>query len=397
LRIGLVVLCALLAYTVARPQSSEMPLGLFDDQSDVGNVLLPGSAVFNPQSKTYTLSGSGENMWFATDEFHFVWKRVSAQDLTLAANVSILGAEGDGHRKGVLMIRQDLDADSVYVDASRHGDGLTSLQFRARKGGPTGEIESNVSAPASLRLEKRGDRFYLWVGHSHKDLELSGGSARVEMHAPFYIGLGVCAHRKDMIVSAAFTDVELVTAVTRLKAVYSTVETVLLSADARAGFVSLGYLTSPGWGPDGRELTYEIAGRREQTPFIPLKTAAPVGTPVTDTSTSRDIYFASDQSGTQQIWRRSGNDRALEQMTSDEWNNIGPRLSPDGKYVLFLSYPGNLKVIPEKSDIALRVMSLTDKSVKTLAEFVGGAQSIAASPWCPDGRRVAFISYQTFD
>jgi len=38
-------------------------------------------------------------------------------------------------------------------------------------------------------------------------------------------------------------------------------------------------------------------------------------------------------------------------MTSDEWNNIEPRLSPDGKYVLFLSYPGTLKVIPEKSDM----------------------------------------------
>lgn len=84
-------------------------------------------------------------------------------------------------------------------------------------------------------------------------------------------------------------------------------------------------------------------------------------------------------------------------MTSDKWNNIEPRLSPDGKYVLFLSYQGTLKVIPEKSDTALRVMSLADRSVKTLAEFVGGAQSIGDSPWSPDGRRVAFISYQTFD
>ena len=85
-----------------------------------------------------------------------------------------------------------------------------------------------------------------------------------------------------------------------------------------------------------------------QTGHLDLLTTAVVST---DASTSRYKYFPSGQSGRQQISRRSGNDRALEQMTSDEWNNIEPRLSPDGKYVLFLSYPGTLKVIPEKSDM----------------------------------------------
>jgi hypothetical protein len=35
------------------------------------------------------------------------------------------------------MIRQSLDADSVYADVALHGSGLTSLQFRDEKGNVT--------------------------------------------------------------------------------------------------------------------------------------------------------------------------------------------------------------------------------------------------------------------
>ena len=50
----------------------------------------------------------------------------------------------------------DCDADSAYADAVLHGDGLTSLQYREAKGARTYEIQSAVSAPARLRIEKRG-------------------------------------------------------------------------------------------------------------------------------------------------------------------------------------------------------------------------------------------------
>jgi hypothetical protein len=55
-------------------------------------------------------------MWAAQD--HYVWKRVSAREVTLSARIEIAPGEGDGHRKGVLMTRQSLDDDSAYVDAA---------------------------------------------------------------------------------------------------------------------------------------------------------------------------------------------------------------------------------------------------------------------------------------
>jgi WD40 repeat protein len=371
-----------------------MALGVFENQNDVGKVLHPGSAEYEAASDRYVVSGSGGNMWAASDEFHFVWKQISAQNVSLTAEVSLLGNSAEGHRKGVLMIRQSLDEDSAYVDAALHGEGLASLQFREHKGATTREIESNVSGPSRLRVEKQGDQFYFWVGSENEPLEFSGGSARVPIEAPFYVGIGVCAHQKDAVERAAFTNVDLSESVAHTHAAYSTVETVLLSGDARSGFVSTHRLSAPGWSSDGHALTFEIDGHRQESPFTPLKTAAPVGTPVTSQPAEKVTYQANNQNGTMQIWRKGRDGDQPEQMTSDDSNNVSPRLSPDGKFVLFLSYSKDLSALPDKQDVALRVLSVADKSVKTLATFIGGQGSLGTEPWSPDGRRVAFISYQ---
>ena len=112
---------------------SASSLGIFEGNGDVGTVLHAGSAEYDQQTKTYTVTGSGENMWFGNDAFQFVWKKVSG-DVTITADVSLVGTGGDNHRKAVLMIRQSLDADAPYADAALHGDGLTSLQFRDQTG-----------------------------------------------------------------------------------------------------------------------------------------------------------------------------------------------------------------------------------------------------------------------
>ncbi len=394
-RFSVITLITLLACAGATAQNNSETLGDFDGQSDVGQVLHPGSAEYDPGRKAYTLSGSGDNMWFATDEFHFVWKKIAAEDITLTANISILGTEGNNHRKGVLMIRQSLDTDSAYVDAARHAEGLTSLQFRDEQGATTHEIESSVSAPAKLRIEKQGDRFYLWVGGANDDLEFAGGSARVEIHAPFYVGIGVTAHDKNAIAKVVFENVVLETSVDHPRANYSTIETVLQSGDARSGYVSRKHLTSPGWSADGHALTFEVEGQRQQAPFTPLRTAAPVGAPISSQPDDEYLYFSSKQAGGEQIWRKLKNGSRPEQLTSDDSNNLSPNLSPDGKLVAFLSYSKDAKVLSEATEVSLRLMSLADRKVKTLATFVGGPGSLGTHPWSPDGKRLVFVSYQS--
>ena len=134
-------------------------LGIFSAQADIGNVAQPGSVNFDPANGEYLIAGSGGNMWFTNDAFHFVWKEMSG-DLSLAADIRFLGTNGNPHRKACLVIRQSLDPDSAYVDVALHGVGLTSLQYRETAGGTTHEIQSNISMPARVGIEKHGDYFH---------------------------------------------------------------------------------------------------------------------------------------------------------------------------------------------------------------------------------------------
>ena len=111
--------------------------GIFEGHGDIGDVRHAGSVQFDPATKSYTIAGGGENMWFDQDAFHFVGKPVSG-DAALAAEIDWIGTGGNPHRKAVLMLRQSLDPDAPYADAVVHGDGLTSIQYREEKAGRRG-------------------------------------------------------------------------------------------------------------------------------------------------------------------------------------------------------------------------------------------------------------------
>jgi len=169
-----------MAAGLARAQT---PLGLFTDHTDVGTVLHPGSVVYDAARRTYTITGSGDNVWFTADAFQFVWKKMEG-DFTLSADISILGQGGDPHKKALLMARQSLDADSAYADVALHAVGLVSLQSRDAKGADTHEIQSNITAPKKLRLQKYGDEFTMWIAGDDGKFQMAGGSMRVPMSGP---------------------------------------------------------------------------------------------------------------------------------------------------------------------------------------------------------------------
>jgi hypothetical protein len=244
-------------------------IGVFSDHADIGSVRKPGSVEFDSAKSAYLISGGGENMWFASDAFHYVWKRMSG-DLTLAADVRWIGTGGNPHRKACLVIRQTLDPDSPYADAVLHGDGLTSLQYREAPGGPTREIQSNLKAPGRLRIEKRGDYVSMSVAAAGEGLRPAGGTFRIQFKEPFYIGLAVCAHDRDGLEKAVFSNVEIVTAAPAAgakPAVESTMEIVAIaSKDRRVVYHTGDRIEAPNWTPDGQSLIFNRNGRLYRLP-----------------------------------------------------------------------------------------------------------------------------------
>src|SRR5687767_9407256 len=84
-------------------------LGIFEGATDIGNPGKKGTIQFDAAKGSYVVTGGGSNMWFASDSFHFVWKKVSG-DVSLAADIDLAASAGDPHRKAVLVVRQTLDA-----------------------------------------------------------------------------------------------------------------------------------------------------------------------------------------------------------------------------------------------------------------------------------------------
>ena len=257
----------------ASPAQSGPALGDFSGSGDVGtpSTIGAGSAKYDPATRTYTITGGGENMWAAADHFRYVWKKVSG-DVLLEATVQFTGTQPsdgtpDPHRKACLVIRQTLDSNAVYADAARHGNGLTSLQWRDAPGGATHEVQSGVDGPVRLRLEKRGNYVAMWIAGAGEDLHPAGGAAKIDLTGEYYVGLGVSAHNTGRLETATFSDVRVgtPTPATGKTTLINTLETISLrSKDRRVVYVvkQPNRIEAPNWFPDDTNTLYFNTGGR---------------------------------------------------------------------------------------------------------------------------------------
>jgi TolB protein len=211
---GLIATFVVLSMGCVLAMADGTQLGDFEAQADVGTVQPPGTATFDPATKTYHITSSGENVWNKHDDFHFVYRKMSG-DFSLSADIALSEVGKSAHRKGGCMIRQSLDADSAYVDVMVHGDGLIALQYRTAKGDVTKNLQSTVKAPATVRLERHADTYTLYVGakegKAEKGAEVKAmqrvGSVDVKLTDPLYAGLAVTSHDASSSETVAFSNV----------------------------------------------------------------------------------------------------------------------------------------------------------------------------------------------
>ncbi len=211
----------------------KIPLGIFDGQSDIGTAVVPGSASFDAASGKYTITSAGYNIWYYRDEFRFLWKRMTG-DVSLAADIAYPDPNGYGDRKAVLVIRQDLEDDSVQVVVAPHGAGMIQLAQRPTRGARVHDLEFRVgsrggrpggASPDSLvgimarrvGLEKRGDSYALFVSLDGEPMHQFGPSITQKIDGPFYVGIGFCSHLPDTLDTAVVSNVVLENAAGKIR------------------------------------------------------------------------------------------------------------------------------------------------------------------------------------
>jgi TolB protein len=242
----------------------EKNLGVFDGHNDLGEVEIAGREGYDAQKQEYLLEGSGTNMWFGTDEGHFLWKRLKG-DFILSARVEFIGKGVAPHRKIGWMARSTLARDSSHVSAVVHGDGLTSIQYRKTTGQDTAEDEIGVTGPNQIQLERRGKTYIMSVAHFGETF-IREQVDNIALGDEVYAGLFICSHSPSVLEQARFTNVRIVIPardgfVPYQDYIGSRLEVLdVASKDRKVVHESPKELQAPNWTKDGRALIYNSAG-----------------------------------------------------------------------------------------------------------------------------------------
>jgi Tol biopolymer transport system component len=170
-----------------------------------------------------------------------------------------------------------------------------------------------------------------------------------------------------------------------------------------------------GWSPDGKYLSY--VANRDGKQYDIYRVPAGGGSEERLTSNAanddgsdyspdgRWIYFNSERAGGWNIWRMPAggagpNDERAERVTSDALEDWFPHPSPDGKLVLFLSFPAGTKGHNDRNlPVQLRMIPMPGDRVQEgapqlVTEITGGQGTINVNSWSPDSTRFAFVTYE---
>ncbi len=387
--IGLVTLCPLTTDGYAAA------VGDFTHSGDVGNPERPGSSSYSAETQTYTLSGSGVNMWAEQDQFQFAYRKLKG-DFIVRATIEFVGEGVDPHRKIGIIARNTLDGDSAYADACVHGDGLTSLQYRETKGGATQQVVTDLKGPTEIELQRQGNHFTFSAAPFGKSYQTV--SKELDLNDDLLVGLFICSHNPNVTETARFTNVRIVLPAAADFRPYqdyigSRLEIMEVASGKRKVLASFpNSIQAPNWTPDGKTLIYNSEGKLYNYSLNDGRISELDTGHATDNNNDHVLSFDGSQIGISHHWGTSrtsviytlpvsGSDSPTRITDPANGHSYLHGWSPDNKKLIFTGHRnGQYDIwtidIETKEETALT-------NFKTLDD---GAE------YAPDGQRIYFNS-----
>jgi fibronectin type 3 domain-containing protein len=176
-------------------------VGLWAD-SDVGAPGASGGASF--ANNAYTVSGSGNDIFNSSDNFHFIYQPLNG-DGTIIAHVVSQSNTSAGAKAGV-MIRATLNGNSAFADVvTTPGNGVL-FQDRTTTGGAAATVGSTSRiAPEWVMLVRTGNVITGYASADGQSYTLLG-STTISMAASVFVGLAVTSNNDGTLSTAAFAN-----------------------------------------------------------------------------------------------------------------------------------------------------------------------------------------------
>lgn len=246
-------------------QLPENKIGVFDAFTDICFTAIAGEDSYHHTAQKYKAKASGSNIWFGTDSFSFLSKKMNG-DFIIQTKINFIGEGHEPHRKTGIMIRRSNAANSAMVAYTVHGDGLLALQYRKTDGADVEEIKFEKNGANVLQLEKRGTTYTMSVatfGELYTVEKIEG----IDLGDTLISGLYVCSHNNGFFEEVEFTNTRIFnTAADDLQQYKDYLGSLLEVLEVKTGermvlANSEGSWQAPNWTPDGKTLIYSANGK----------------------------------------------------------------------------------------------------------------------------------------
>lgn len=196
------------AAVIERWISQMPPLGALPKQwiaQDIGVVGAGGDATFS--DGVFSVSGSGDDIWSASDAFHFVHRPLHGDGAIVARVLSM--SQGDGWAKVGVMIRQSDSPSAAHAMTVLTNSNGAAFQRRLEPGGDSDTSgRGGLTAPYWVKLERRGDQILSSASPDGQTWTLLD-QATLPLPPDALIGLCVTSHNNNALEIATFDHVEV--------------------------------------------------------------------------------------------------------------------------------------------------------------------------------------------
>ena len=230
---------------------------------DIGAVAAAGS--YSQSGGTFTVEGSGADIWNNADAFQFVSQPLSGDGSITARVVS--QSNTNGWAKAGVMFRETLAPGATNALAAITPSNGAVFQERPSTGAASIEVTYGpmVKPPYWLRVVRAGNTFSAYLS-ANGSTWTSLGETTISMASQAYVGLAVSSHNNGSLSTAVFDNVT-VTAAAPLPPQAPTVPTGLSATNVTASGLTLSWTASTNSGGSGVGGYYVYRNGNTTTPL----------------------------------------------------------------------------------------------------------------------------------